>query len=71
MESVGGDGASEVGFADAEEGGRVEACAVRWRPACTSRMEPAGADVRRERRCWRWWRGVEVGIVRGIAGCLC
>ncbi len=31
-------------------------------------MEEAGAEVRRERRCWRCGRGVLDGIVRGIAG---
>ena len=66
---VGAADGSGVGAGDG--GDEEEEAAVRWRPAWTRRMEEAGADVRRERRCWRCERGVDEGIVRGMAGCAC
>ena len=55
--------AGDVGSGVGGVGGR----AVWGRPAWTRLIEEAGAEVRRERRCWRWAMGVEDGIVRGIA----
>lgn len=43
------------------------AVSVKWRPAWTRRIEDAGREVRRERRCWRCWIGVDEGTVRGMA----
>lgn len=37
------------------------------RPAWINRIDDAGAEVRRESRCWRWATGVEEGMVRGMA----
>ena len=40
---------------------------VKCFPACTSRMDVMGREVRKERRCWRCWIGVEDGTESGIA----
>lgn len=61
-------------FSDASVGSGVDgeeaterALAVRCFPACTRRMSDVGAEVRRDRRCWRVERDVSEGIVNGIA----
>jgi len=39
---------------------------VRWRPACTSRRDASGTEVRRDRRVVRFEIEVEDGTVMGI-----